>query len=90
MLSSTNSVEQHVYLQKETAPEKIQSYATKSNRKISDEEQIRDLWKNKRVPIPGSERRTVGMEGSANIIRTVHLPNDSANNAKSELDRLTI
>jgi hypothetical protein len=37
-LSSTNSVEQHVYLDKGNAPEKIQSYATKTDKKLADEE----------------------------------------------------
>ena len=41
------------------------------------------------MPIPGSERRTVGLDGPSNIIRTVHMPNESVNNAKSETDKLT-
>lgn len=41
------------------------------------------------MPIPGSERRTVGLDGPSNIIRTVHMPNESVNNAKSETDKLS-
>ena len=85
-LAETNSVEQHVYLDKGSAPEKIQSYATKTDKKLAEEEQLRDLWKNKRVPIPGSVVREVG--APCNIIRTVHMPNSSAKAAKSETDKL--
>jgi hypothetical protein len=85
-LSSTNSVEQHVYLDKGTAPEKIQSYATKTDKKLAEEEQLRDLWKNKRVPIPGSVTREVG--APCNIIRMVHMPNSSAATAKNETEKL--
>lgn len=49
ILAATNSVEQHVYLEKGQLPNKIQSYATKSNRNLAEEEQLREFMKNKQV-----------------------------------------
>lgn len=69
-----------MYLDKGVAPEKINSYATKSERKLAQEEQLRDLWKHKRVPIPGSLKHEVG--ASCNVLRTIHLPNETAAVAK--------
>ena len=89
-MSSTNSVEQHVYLKPGEKPEKLQSYATKTNRKLAEEEQIRDVFKHKRVELGhGVTKAKVGTKGDPNILRTIHMPNDQATQAESESARLT-
>lgn len=76
-MSATNSVEQHVYLQKGETPQRIQSYATKTNRKLAEEEQLRDVFKHKRVSTaPGVRKAEVGVPGEPNILRTIHMPNE--------------
>jgi len=80
ILSATNSVEQHVYLEKGKAPQKIQSYATKTNRKLAEEEQLKGVFKHKQVcTADGPTRTKVGIKGEPNILRTIHMPNESAN-----------
>ena len=87
ILSSTNSVEQHVYMEPGKAPQKIESFATKTNRKLADEENQRDVFKHKRVDI---DAKKVGIDGAPNILRTIHMPNDQANSVESETIKLNI
>lgn len=89
ILSTTNSVEQHIYLEKGQTPEKINSYAQKTNARLAEEEQLADYFKHKRVPIPGVNKGVVGARGAPNILRTIHMPNQHASNASSETHRLT-
>lgn len=77
-------------MQKDKAPQRIQSYATKTNRKLAEEEQLRDVFKHKRVcTTSGVSRATVGVPGEPNILRTIHMPNDQASAVQSETSRLT-
>ena len=90
ILSATNSVEQHVYLSKDSAPEKIQAYAKKTNNILAKEEQERDLWKHKRVSTAtGIAKAKVGLPtGQPNILRTVYMPNEQATSAQKEANKL--
>lgn len=48
-MSATNSVEQHIYYEKEKAPEKIQSYARTTASRDAQLEQMKDLWRGKQL-----------------------------------------
>ena len=70
-------MEQHIYLDKNQQPQKLQSYAAKTNRKLAEEEQMRDVFKHKRVATgSGMTRKTVGVPGEPNILRTIHMPSE--------------
>jgi hypothetical protein len=93
MLSNSNSVEQHVYYNQQQAPEKIQSYAKKTNGLAADQESLKDLWKSKTIEAGHGVPRVSVLQANStasypNILRTVHLPNEKVGQIRGENNNL--
>lgn len=92
-LAASNSVEQHVYYDRNTAPEKIQSYAPKTMGWTAEKESLQELWKSKQVEVQGgvprvSVQKAAQKAAQPNILRTVYLPNENVGKINKENDAL--
>ena len=89
LLENNNAVEQHVYYQKDTVPEKIQSYSKQSLTKPVS----------LRAPMGGASLRKTQDDHRANpsihydyntpnVLRTIYLPNDQSTHLRNEVEQL--
>lgn len=85
LLEANNSVEQHVFYQKDGAPERIQSYSKKTLGKplTSTEVNLRkEIVDHKKHPTISYDYK------QPNVLRTIHLPNDQLGQMKMEVEEL--
>jgi hypothetical protein len=85
LLESSNSVEQHVYLQKGESPEKIQQYYLKEDGVVRGGKQSQVQ---QRIIKPVESTYKFEEKKRPNILRTIYMPNYEVDEAKKQIEEL--
>jgi len=89
LLESNNAVEQHVFYQKDSQPEKIQSYAKPSLGKPGSTRAMTTGSTLRKTIEEHKQNPSIHYDyPTPNVLRTIYLPNDQSTQMRSEVEQL--